>query len=198
MFSCSRTQGIASIHWRKTEQIRLKAEYQKVRSEIPAIHTRANELSRIHSVTISTFGDFDSAAEKLCIWQEWHDAWLYRIRPRRITPRNYHLPDSIASNNASLLAEPFAPGSDMPRRHSGESIDSDADVVPPVVTEGGPRRESDASESDFTWHSTGGNPDFAQKDKSVGRSTEISDTSETPLPGRDSPSPSSSRRKINK
>ena len=145
------------------------------------------------------YGDFDSAIEQLFIWKEWHAAWLYRIRPRRIMPRNYPRPDFLASNNASLLAEPLVSGSDMPRKHSTEPIDSDADAAPPVVTEGGPRRESDAIESDFTGQSTGDeNPDFEHKEKSDQSSSEISDTSETSLSGWDSPAPPPSRRKINK
>ena len=101
------------------------------------------------------FGDSDSAIDQFFILQGWNAARLYRNRPVRIMPRNYHLPDFLSSNNADLLAEPIASEADMPRKHSVEPIDSGADAAPPVVTEGDPRRESDASESDFTRKSTG-------------------------------------------
>ena len=145
------------------------------------------------------YGDFDSAIEQLFIWQEWHAAWLYRIRPRRIMPRNYLLPDFLADNNAYIQSEPLPREPGIPRKHLVEPIDSDTDAAPPVPIEGDPRRDSDASESDFTGQSTGGeNPDFEHKEKSDESSSEISDTSETSLSGWDSPAPPPSRRKINK
>ena len=156
-FSCSKLQGIATIHWHKNEVRSLRNEYSKIREEISTKHPGAKKLFVANSVTISMFQDFDSAVEELLTWKEYHAAWIYRSRPARNLPRNYPLPDFLhpRPNDAPL------PGRDPSPHIVGGIVTDDDEQMPENKNASSTcgeaiRPRSDASESEFTNQSSEG------------------------------------------
>ena len=124
---CSRAQGIATAHWRKTEQKKLHATYDQIRNEIATENPGSEKLFTTHSVTISMFKSSDEAVEQLLIWQEWRAAWIYRIRPTRLTPRNYPLPKLFKQTGNAFTSPKYMPGAGTQRPRLVGPIDVDSD-----------------------------------------------------------------------
>ena len=127
---------------------------------------------------------------------------MYRIRPVRIMPRNYPLPDYLKQTASQAAKSDAPPNTPIRRGDVVGPIDTDDDANPPQESgaEGGCKSppSSQAGGSDFMGHSTWDElPGGLPVSKPAEDSSVASETSETYLSGWDSPLPPASRREFN-
>ena len=127
--SVNTSTGVACIHWKRKERRRMWPEFRRAYAELHEMR-KAKLLTQSRSALLTQYGVKESV-RRLLEWQNFHKAWLYRIRPPNGASNSYPLPrdmcqapedDTASSNDSTDYAESDAPQIDHAEYDSDSSL----------------------------------------------------------------------------